>query len=110
MKLIELLKEDQEWTCWDDTYDGEFYMEKLEEDDDYNKAMMAFARCVDIADITPNGLVLKVTELIERNLEREEFRKLFIDPDIDEVMYDWDNIMAGYAAVSWYAKFAELIQ
>lgn len=110
MKLIELLKENEEFTCWDTDYDMEFYMEKLDENDDYNKAMMAFARCVEVKDISPRGLTLKVTELIESNLEREEFRDLFIDTDIDSVMYDWDNIMAGYASESWYSKFAELVK
>lgn len=110
MKLIELLKDGQEFTCCDTDYDMEFYMEKLEENDNYNKAMMAFARCVDVDDISPNRLILKVTELIERNLERDEFKKLFIDPDIDAVMEDWDSIMAGYAGINWYGKFADLVQ
>lgn len=111
MKLIELLKKNQEWTCWDTDYDMEFYMELLDEkNDNYNKAMMTFARCVEVADISPKGITVKATELIEKNLEREEFRELFIDPDIDAVMCGWDAIMAGYASESWYGKFAELVK
>lgn len=111
MKLIEVLKKDEEFTCWDTDYDMEFYMELLDDSEDsYNKSMMALARCVDVADISPNGLTLKVTELIEYNLQFDDFKELFIDPDIDAVMDDWDNIMAGYASESWYGKFAELIK
>lgn len=111
MKLMELLtKENEEFTCWDTDYDMEFYMEKLKEDDPYNRAMMAFARCVDIKHVGPKGITLKVTELITKNLEREEFRELFIDSDIDAVMNDWDAIMAGYAGESWYDNLARLIK
>lgn len=110
MKLIEILKKDEEFTCWDTDYDMEFYMELLEEDDEYNKAMMTFARCVDIDDVRPDGLTLKVTELIEKNLKRKEFRDLFIDPDIDAVMEDWHAIMSGYASISWYKEFANILE
>lgn len=111
MKLIEILKKDQEFTCWDTDYDMEFYMELLDDTEDlYNKGMMAFARCVEVADISPSGVTLKVTELIEHNLQDENFKKLFVDPDIDAVMDDWDNIMAGYASERWYGKFAELVK
>lgn len=111
MKLIELLKEDKVLTCWDTDYDTEFYMEPMDESEDtYNKAMMEFARNVEVDKITPYGIEVKATELITHNLERKEFRDLFIDPDIDAVMEDFEAIMAGYAGMKWYGKFAELLK
>lgn len=119
MKLydyLELMKEYDELTVWDDTYFMEtyFYSEHIFEEnselDSWDKSMGELAKLLTIKEIREHGVVVNLTELVENKMKELEQAKLFIHCDIDSIMCDMDNILAGYVSESWMEKFVNILK
>lgn len=114
MKLydyLELMKEYDELTVWDDTYFMEtyFYSDHVY-DNDWDKSMDELAKLLTIKEIREHGVVVNLTELVENKMKELEQSKLFIHCDIDSIMCDMDNILAGYVSESWMEKFVNILK
>lgn len=111
MTLQELMNEThgKEIIVHDTNYDMEAYFygrsdwESEKEWQEENKAKQTLASLLDIEDLDIDTdkenitATVNLSGLIERNLDKLEQEDLFINPDINAIMDDMQNILAGYA-------------
>lgn len=106
MTLYEYVKQSSDWenTVFDKDYDLEVYFYK-DEEDRWDKAMAELAKLLTVTEIGKHGVTVNLSEIIEKKIDKLD--KLFISTDIDDIMYDMDNILAGNVPESWLEKFVE---
>lgn len=105
MTLLDYIKqtpEGEEITVWDKDYDIEVYFYN-QEDNEWDRAMLDLASKLNLVDVHNNGVVVNLYDLIERNIDN--ISGLFYDPDIDIIMDDIENILAGYVSEDWFNTF-----
>ena len=98
MKLYEyldLMPEGEELTVWDKDYDMETYFYGGKPDDEWDKAISDLSKLLTITEIRTGGVIVNLSEVIENNMDKLEKSDLFIRCDIDSIMDDIDNILAG---------------
>ena len=108
MKLydyIKLMPEGEELTVWDKDYDIETYFYGGKPDDKWDKAMYDLSKLLTIEEIRNNGVTVNLSEMIENKLENLDKADLFIICDIDSIMDDIDNILAGNVSEDWMEQF-----
>lgn len=101
--------EGEEITVWDDVYDIEVYFYN-QIDDTWDKAMMDLANKLNVVEVQNDGVVVGLYELIERNIDNPEFKRLFIDIDTDAIMDDIETILAGNVSEGWFVKFVNCLR
>ena len=96
----------EEITVWDNTYDIEVYF--YNQDETYwDTLMMELADKLNVVDITNDGVVVDMYDLIERNIADIEAADLFVSADVDDIMDDIENILAGYVSEAWLERFID---
>lgn len=110
MTLFEYLEQTTDWevTVWDNDYDIETYFYK-EDGDAWDKAKNDFAKLLTITSFGNDGVIVNMTEVIENKLPELKKSDLFIRCNIDAIMDDIENILAGYVSESWLEKFVEAL-
>lgn len=111
MTLYEYLEQttDCEVTVWDKDYDMETYFYKTDGIDVWDKAMNDLAKLLTISRFSKDGLVVNLSEVIEKKIPQLEKADLFIKCKIEPIMNDIDNILAGCVSESWLEKFVEAL-
>ena len=102
---LNLMPEGEELTVWDKDYDMETYFYGGKPDDAWDKAMSDLSQLLTITEIRSGGVIVNLSEIIENKLDSLDKTNLFIRCDIDSIMDDIDNILAGYVSESWMQKF-----
>ena len=113
MKLYEyldLMSEGEELTVWDKDYDMETYFYGGKPDDKWDKAMSDLSKLLTIEEIRNNGVTVNLSEIIENKLENLNKADLFIRCDIDSIMDDIDNILAGNVSENWMEQFVAALK
>ena len=113
MKLYEyldLMSEGEELTVWDKDYDMETYFYGGKPDDKWDKAMSDLSKLLTIEEIRNNGVIVNLSEIIENKLENLNKANLFIRCDIDSIMDDIDNILAGNVSENWMEQFVAALK
>ena len=113
MKLYEyldLMPEGEELTVWDIDYDMETYFYGGKPDDKWDKAMSNLSKLLTIEEIRNNGVTVNLSEIIENKLENLNKADLFIRCDIDSIMDDIDNILAGNVSENWMERFVSALK
>ena len=108
MKLYEyldLMPEGEELTVWDKDYDMETYFYGGKPDDKWDKAMCDLSKLLTITEIRTGGVIVNLSEVIENNMDNLNKSDLFIRCDIDSIMDDIDNILAGNVSENWMEQF-----
>ena len=108
MKLYEylnLMSEGEELTVWDKDYDMETYFYGGKPDDAWDKAMSDLSQLLTITEIRSGGVIVNLFEIIENKLDSLDKTDLFIRCDIDSIMDDIDNILAGNVSENWMEQF-----
>lgn len=108
MKLYEylsLMPKGEELTVWDKYYDTETYFYGGEPYNKWDKAMSDLSKLLTIEEIGNNGVIVNLSEVIENKLENLNKAHLFIECDIDSIMDDIDNILAGSVNENWMEQF-----
>lgn len=96
-----------EVTVFDRDYDIEVYFYRPTiTDDKWDKAMNLIAQKLDIVGFCKRGVIVNLSDVIERNLDNGVFKDLFICNDVDSIMDDIENIFSGYVSDSWLNDFA----
>lgn len=110
MTLHEYLKQTSDWeiTVWDKDYDIETYFYK-EDGVAWEKAMNDFAKLLTITSIGNGGVTVNMAEVIESKLPELKKSDLFIRCNIDAIMYDIENILAGYVSEEWFTEFVGVL-
>lgn len=115
MKLYDVLKlSDDELTIHDKDYDTEFYYYGIKGDndkelDDWSKSLIKLSKHLEIEEIRKNEYDVNLSELIESKIEELVKADLFYECDIDDIIEDIDNIMAGFVSEDWMKKFVDII-
>lgn len=91
----------------DDVYDLEVYFYNDRPKDDWDRAMMDFAQKLNIVGYTNHGVIVDMYELIERNVDNVS--GLFYIADVDSIMDDMENILAGNVPEDWFKEFVSLL-
>ena len=98
-----------ELTVWDTDYDIEiyFYSDILNPNDSWDKSMAVLAKKLTVKEVRTDrgGVVVNLPQLIERNINKPVMAQLFNRVNIDAIMYDIPNIMAGYVGEKWLETF-----
>lgn len=114
MKLYDLMQvceDGTEITVTDKDYDMECYFYSGEATDSWDKSLQELAKRLDIIEIKNNFVVeTNMSELIENNIEALEKSDLFKECDVDSIMEDMDNILAGYVSEKWMQKFVKVLK
>lgn len=111
MTLFEYLEQTTDWevTVWDKDYDLETYFYKTDGKDKWDKAMNDLAKLLTISRFSKDGLVVNLTEVIEKKIPQLKDADLFIVCKIEPIMCDIDRILAGNVSESWLEKFVEVL-
>ena len=107
---LNLMPEGEELTVWDKDYDMETYFYGGKPDDAWDKAMSDLSQLLTITEIRSGGVIVNLSEIIENKLDSLDETNLFIRCDIDSIMDDIDNILAGYVSESWMQKFVDALK
>lgn len=116
MKLydyLELMKDFDELTVWDEVYDIEtyFYSEHIS-DSKWNNAMDELAKLLTIKEIREHGVVVNLTELVENKMEEITDKEMFYEDycNIDYIMCNMDRIIAGNVSENWFVEFVNILK
>lgn len=115
MTLLEFIKqfpEGEEITVYDNIYDMETYFYNDAPSDEWDRAMLKLASKLDVVGGggDTDYAIVNLTELIERNIDNPIFEELFIDVDVDAIMEDMGNILAGYVSEKWLTTFVNCLK
>lgn len=107
---LNLMPEGEELTVWDKDYDMETYFYGGKPDDAWDKAMSDLSQLLTITEIRSGGVIVNLSEIIENKLDSLDETNLFIRCDIESIMDDIDNILAGYVSENWMQKFVDALK
>ena len=107
---LNLMPEGEELTVWDKDYDMETYFYGGKPDDKWDKAMSDLSKLLTIEEIRNNGVTVNLSEMIENKLENLDKADLFIRCDIDSIMDNIDNILAGNVSENWMEQFVAALK
>ena len=113
MKLYDYLvtlEDGTELTVWDKEYDMETYFYNDEADDDWQTSMLELAKLLDVIEVKERGVVVNLSEVIEKKLNELKEADLFIKCNIDSIMNDIQNILAGYVSEEWFKEFVDVLK
>lgn len=112
MKLHEylgLMPEGEELTVFDKDYDMETYFYSSKPDNKWDKAMSDLSKLLTVEEIRNNGVIVNLSEIVGNKIEELRKSDLFIRCDVDFIMYDMDNILAGNVSETWMVRFVEAL-
>lgn len=112
MKLydyLSLMTKDDELTVWDKDYDIEiyFYNSYNNDGDKWDEAIRELSKILTIVQIKRNGVIVDLADVIEKKIDK--LAGLFISCNIDNIMDDIPNIMAGYVSEKWMCEFIDIL-
>ena len=115
MKLydyIVLVSDGVEVTMFDKEYDMEVYFYGGKNaNDKWDKLLKDLSKKLTVKRIGINGAVtVNLSDVIEKNLDNLTKADLFIDNDLDSIMVDMENILAGNVSGNWMEKFVECLE
>lgn len=109
------LEEDTEVTVHDAVYEMEIYFNNyFDEEVSWDNSMKELSklltikkivRCTDTIYVTVN-----LSEVVENKINELKKSDLFIRCNVDSIMYDIDNIMAGYVSEKWMKRFVNVLK
>lgn len=107
---LKLMPEGEELTVWDKNYDMETYFYGGKPKDKWDKAMSNLSKLLTIEEIRNNGVTVNLSKTIENRIEELNNANLFIRCDIDSIMDDIDNILAGNVSEDWMDEFVSILK
>lgn len=112
MKLYDYLKtleEGTELTVWDTDYDIESYFYNDEPDDDWQTSMLELAKLLDVIEVKKRGVIVNLSEVIEKKLNELKEVDLFLKCTTNKIMGSMEGILAGGVSEEWFKKFVDVL-
>lgn len=109
---LNLTKEGEEVTVTDKDYDTETYFYKHEPEDEkdaWDESMKKLSQLLTVEKIYNHAVAVNLSDIIEKKLPELEKADLFNYCDIDSIMEDIDNILAGNVSEKWLEKFVSIL-
>ena len=113
MKLYDYLitlEEGTELTVWDVDYDIESYFYSDEPDDDWQTSMLELAKLLDVTEVKERGVIINLSDVIEKKLDELKEANLFRRCTVDSIMNDMENILSGYVSEEWFKEFVDVLK
>ena len=113
MKLYEyldLMPAGEELTVWDKDYDMETYFYGGKPDDTWSKAKCDLSKLLTITEIRSGGVIVNLSSVIEKNMDKLEESDLFTDYDIDIIMAEMERDIAGNVSENWMEQFVAALK
>lgn len=107
---LKLMPKTEELTVWDADYDLETYFYGAIPNDKWSKSILELSKILTIETIKSDGVIVNLTEVVERNINKLKKADLFIRCDIDSIMDDMDNILAGNVSGEWLREFVKALK
>ena len=92
---ITLMPEGEELTVWDSEYDVEVYFYGGVPDDRWSKAMSDLSKLLTITGIRNEGVIVNLSEVIEKHIDKLTALEVFESCDTDIVMDNIEYVLAG---------------
>lgn len=109
--LLEVCEDGCEIVVLDENYDVETYFYSGTGGDLWDEAMLRLAKLLDIVNIKYTLAVeVNLSEIIVNKIEELKKADLFIECDIDSIMDDIDNILAGNVSEKWLDRFVKVLE
>ena len=109
--LLEVCEDGCEIVVLDENYDVETYFYSGTGGDLWDEAMLRLAKLLDIVNIKYTLAVeVNLSEIIKNKIEELKKADLFIECDIDSIMDDIDNILAGNVSEKWLDRFVKVLE
>ena len=114
MILYDYIKQAKDWeiTVFDKDYDIEIYFYKNDEDEEldrWDESMEKLSKLLTVDEISQNGVIVNLSELIESKMENLKKAKLFRVADIDYIMDDIESIISGNVSEEWMENFVNAL-
>ena len=114
MTLYDYIKQTEDWetTVFDKDYDIEVYFYKNDEDeelDSWDESMEKLSKLLTVNEISKNGVIVNLSELIESKMKNLKEAKLFRVVDIDLIMDDIEAIISGNVNEEWMEEFVDAL-
>ena len=113
MKLYDYLttlEEGTELTIWDEDYDIESYFYNDEADDDWQTSMLELAKLLDVTEIKERGVIVNLSEVIEKKLNELKESNLFLRCTTNKIMGSMEGILAGGVSEEWFKEFVDVLK
>jgi hypothetical protein len=114
MKLydyLNLMEDGEELTVWDTDYDIETYFYSGNDtEDSWDSSMEELSKLLTIKKIHTTGVEVNLSNVIEGKIAELEKANLFHYCNIESIMSDIDNILAGNVSEKWLEKFVEVLK
>ena len=109
---LQLTEQGEEITVHDKEYDTEtyFYSNKSTNKDLWDASLEKLSQLLTITKIYSNSIEVNLSEIIEKKLPQLRDAELFITCEIDDIMDDIDNILAGNVSEKWIEKFVNILE
>ena len=112
MKLYDYLttlEEGTELTIWDEDYDIESYFYNDEADDDWQTSMLELAKLIEVTEIKERGVIVNLSEVIEKKLNELKEADLFLKCTTNKIMGSMEGILAGGVSEEWFKEFVDVL-
>lgn len=115
MKLYDylvVLEEGTELTVWDEEYDMEsyFYNDEPDENDDWQTSMLELAKLLNVTEVKEYGVVVNLSDVIEKKLDELKEADLFRRCTTDSIMDNIEGILSGYVSEEWMKEFVNVLK
>lgn len=104
------LEEGTELTVWDVDYDIESYFYNDEPDDDWQTSMLELAKLLDVTEVKERGVIVNLSEVIEKKLKELKEADLFLRCTTNRIMGSMEGILAGDVSEEWFKEFVDVLK
>ena len=112
MKLYDYLttlEDGTELTVWDKEYDIESYFYNDKADDDWQTSMLELAKLLDVTEVKECGVIVNLSEVIEKKINELKEANLFLRCTTDSIMSSMEGIISGYVSEEWFKEFVAML-
>lgn len=113
MKLYDYMKlvtDGDEITVWDNEYDMETYFYGGKPNDKWDNAVSDLSKLLTIKEIKKNGVVVNLSDVIEKHIDKLKESELFDGCTVDSIMGKIERILAGYVSEEWFVRFVTYLK
>lgn len=113
MKLYDYMKlvtDGEEISVWDKEYDMETYFYGGKPEDRWDNAVSDLSKLLTIKEIRKNGVVVNLSDVIEKHIDKLKESELFDGCTVDSIMGNIERILAGYVSEEWFVRFVTYLK
>lgn len=107
---MKLVADGEEIAVWDKEYDIETYFYGTKKKDKWDNAISDLSKLLTIKEIRRSGVVVNLSDVIEKHIDKLEEADLFSICTVDTIMDSIENILSGYVSEKYLEKFVNCLK